>query len=182
MHLVEPDPRFHASYVAALEELTREGNEQYFTMMLPGDGSFAGAHYDLPALRDPQTFALFCTYTRDLAHEDTPRPAGWVTCTYLWMVEGDEVVGRISFRHTLTRFLREVGGHIGYGVRPSARGRGHATDAVAQMLPRCAERGLSQVLITCDVDNTASRRVIERSGGVLEDVRNGKLRFWVPTR
>jgi predicted acetyltransferase len=35
---------------------------------------------------------------------------------------------------------------------------------------------------TCDVDNVGSRTVIELNGGVLEDERSGKLRFWVPTR
>jgi predicted acetyltransferase len=38
------------------------------------------------------------------------------------------------------------------------------------------------VLVTCDDDNVASRRVIEANGGRLEDVRGHKLRFWVPTR
>jgi predicted acetyltransferase len=181
MQLREPDVRYHASYVAALEEFSREGNAQYLAMVHPADSAFPGVHYDLEALRDPETFADFCAYTRQLEHEETPRPAGWVTGTYLWMVEDDEVVGRISFRHELTPHLLEIGGHIGYGVRPTARRRGHAGAAVAQMLPRCAARGLDRVLITCDEDNVASRKVIENSGGVLEDCRQGKLRFWVPT-
>jgi predicted acetyltransferase len=36
------------------------------------------------------------------------------------------------------------------------------------------------VLVTCDDDNVGSRRVIEANGGVLEDVRNRKMRFWLP--
>ena len=55
--------------------------------------------------------------------------------------------------------------------------------------PRCCRRrfrwraGLASTtaLLTCDVDNEASRRVILSAGGVLEDQRDGKLRFWVPT-
>ena len=35
--------------------------------------------------------------------------------------------------------------------------------------------------MTCDVDNVGSRTVIERNGGVLEDERSEKLRYWVPT-
>jgi predicted acetyltransferase len=138
--------------------------------------------YSREALAEPKTFESFCAYTRALAYEQTPKPAAWVTGTYLWMVEDDEVVGRISLRHELTPWLREVGGHVGYAVRPSARRRGHATRAVALLLPFCADRGLAQVLITCDEDNVGSRRAIEANGGVLEDVRNGKMRFWVPTR
>ncbi len=181
MQLVEADARYHSSYVAALEEMEREGNGHFLSLVQPGDAVFPGLAYDLAALRDAATFADFCAYTRALEHEDTPRPSDWVAGTYLWMIEKDEVVGKISFRHELTLHLREVGGHIGYGVRPSARRRGHATAAVAQILPRCAARGLDRVLITCDEDNAASRKVIEVSGGELEDVRHGKLRFWVPT-
>jgi predicted acetyltransferase len=48
------------------------------------------------------------------------------------------------------------------------------------MLPICAELGIDPVLVTCDVDNVGSRLAIERNGGVYEDTREGKLRFWVP--
>ena len=104
-----------------------------------------------------------------------------MTGTYLWMVDDDEVVGRISLRHTLTPWLLEVAGHIGYAVRPTARRRGHATRALALMLPVARARGIADVLVTCDEDNFGSRAVIEANGGVLEDVRGGKLRFWIPT-
>ena len=39
--------------------------------------------------------------------------------------------------------------------------------------------GVERALITCDVDNEGSRRTIRRNGGVLEDVRQGKERYWV---
>jgi predicted acetyltransferase len=42
--------------------------------------------------------------------------------------------------------------------------------------------GIDRALVTCNVDNVGSRKVIERNGGVLEDERAGKLRFWMPTR
>jgi predicted acetyltransferase len=74
-----------------------------------------------------------------------------------------------------------VGGHIGYDVRPSARQRGHATAMLAAALPVARGLGIDRVLVTCDDDNIASRKVIEASGGVLEDQRGDKLRYWVPT-
>ena len=74
-----------------------------------------------------------------------------------------------------------MGGHIGYDVRPSARRRGHATEMLRQTLADRSRMGIDPALITCDVDNIGSRTVIERNGGVLEDERAGKLRFWVPT-
>ena len=52
---------------------------------------------------------------------------------------------------------------------------------LAAALPVAYELGIDPVLVTCDTDNAASRKVIESNGGMLEDERNGKLRFWVPT-
>ena len=181
LHLVEPDVRYHASYLEALAELATEGNSHYLDLVLAPEPGFAGVHYTAETLASPETFAEFCAYTTALAHPDTPRPANWVTGTYLWMVHDGAVVGRISLRHALTPWLLEVGGHIGYAVRPSARRRGHASRALGLMLPIAAARGIDPVLVTCDEPNVASRKVIEANGGVLEDLRGGKLRFWVPT-
>jgi predicted acetyltransferase len=74
-----------------------------------------------------------------------------------------------------------MGGHIGYLVRPSARRQGHATAMLAAVLPHARAPGIDSALVTCDVDNVASRKVIMANGGVLEDELDGKLRFWVPT-
>ncbi len=59
-------------------------------------------------------------------------------------------------------------GHIGYGVRPSARGRGVATWALGRMLDEARTIGLERVLIVCDPDNIASATVIEHNGGALD--------------
>ena len=185
LRLSEPDPALRTSYVAALRELDAEGNGHYFAMVHAAEPGYPGANFTADTLTDPATFADFCARTIAMARPDAPRPAGWVTGTYRWMVEDTpacaEVVGRISLRHALTPWLLEVAGHIGYAVRPTARRRGHATRALALMLPVAAARGLDQVLVTCDEDNVASRKVIEANGGVLEDVRNTKMRFWIPT-
>jgi predicted acetyltransferase len=185
LRLSSPEPRHRLSYLDALEELAAEGNAHYLDLVLPAEPGFPGASYTLEALADPVTFEEFCAYTLELAKPATPRPAGWVTTTHLWMITDDsgedEVVGRISLRHALTPWLLEVGGHIGYAVRPSARRRGHATAALALMLDVAASHGIDPALVTCDDDNVASRKVIEANGGVLEDVRNTKMRYWVPT-
>ncbi|HEY8238695.1 MAG TPA: GNAT family N-acetyltransferase [Candidatus Limnocylindrales bacterium] len=113
--------------------------------------------------------------------EDTPRPAGFVPDTELWLVDGKAWLGRVAVRHRLTPNLLEMGGHIGYDVRPSARRRGHATAMLREALVVARDLGIGPALVTCDVGNVGSRAVIERNGGVLEDERAGKLRFWVPT-
>lgn len=180
LRLVEPDPALQRSYLDALRELAREGNAHYLELVTAAEGGVPGVSYTLARLTDPATFAEFCDYSRAMDDPGAPRPAGWVSGTYRWMVADGEVVGRVSLRHELTPWLLEVGGHIGYAVRPSARRRGHATAALGLMLEVAAERGIDPVLVTCDDDNVGSRRAIEANGGVLEDVRNRKMRFWVP--
>lgn len=103
--------------------------------------------------------------------------------TFWWIVEDGNYLGAITLRHALNDKLLEGGGHIGYGVRPSARGRGVASWALGQVLDRARARGMDRVLVTCDDDNVASRKTIERNGGELEDVRDTWLgltrRYWI---
>ena len=181
LRLSLPDPRLQASYLEALEELAAEGNSHYLDLVLHPEPGFPGVSFTARTLKDPRTFEEFCAYTAALESTATPRPGGWVTGTYLWMVDDETVVGRISLRHSLTPWLLEVGGHIGYAVRPSARRRGYATAALELMRGVAAEHGIDPVLVTCDDDNVGSRKVIEANGGVLEDIRNHKMRFWLPT-
>jgi len=84
-----------------------------------------------------------------------------------WIVEGDAVLGGIALR-TGDNVLQL--GHVGYGIRPSARGRGVATWALGEVLPRAREAGLSRLLVICLDDNVGSIKTIERQGGVLEKV------------
>ena len=135
---------------------------------------------DLAGLSDEQLPAYVYALLVD-TREGSPRPEGRVPSTHLWWVEGDVFLGRVHVRHRLTPFLRETGGHLGYHVVPPARRRGHATAMLAAALPVAAALGLECLLLTCDADNTASRRVIEANGGLLQSQRGDTLRFWVPT-
>ncbi len=109
---------------------------------------------------------------------------GHVPATFLIAGVGEDLVGRVSIRHELNDFLVEFGGHVGYAVQPQFRRRGHATEILRQALIIGRSEGVERVLVTCDDDNAASQRAIERCGGVLEDVRltaNGRRtkRYWI---
>lgn len=133
-------------------------------------------------LEDPGEFARLIESIRVEALWETEIPADLVHQSVLWFVEEDQWLGRLAIRHELTPALMELGGHIGYVVRPSARRKGYATQMLTQSLPYAARLGIDPALVTCDADNDASRRVIQAAGGELEDERHGKLRFWVATR
>lgn len=139
-------------------------------------------HEDRVRLRDPEAFEAWVDWLGAMDHAGPHVPADYVPCSYRWIVEDGRVVGTISLRHELTDVLVQSGGHIGYAVEPGSRGRGVASAALGQVLRLAASRHLDPVLITCEHDNVASARTIERGGGVLEDERGGLRRYWVRTR
>jgi predicted acetyltransferase len=95
-------------------------------------------------------------------------PEGFVPHTTYWLVRDEvEVVGVSNLRHSLTDHLRHEGGHIGYGVRPSARRSGFATVLLRCTLEKAREKGIKEALVTCDKSNVASARTIIKNGGVL---------------
>jgi predicted acetyltransferase len=96
-------------------------------------------------------------------------PPGIVRETAYWGVDDATIVGTIRLRRQLNPALEEIGGHIGYEVRPSKRRRGYGTQLLALTLDQARRLGLERVLITCDVDNIGSARIIEKNGGLLQD-------------
>ncbi len=111
--------------------------------------------------------------------------ADWVPSTFLLAEVDDVVVGRTWIRHRLNDRLLAIGGHIGYGVLPEHRRRGHATEILRQSLVIARSFDIRRVLVVCDVDNEASARTIERCGGVLENIVDDldagpqKRRYWI---
>lgn len=106
-------------------------------------------------------------------------PDGWVPAVQFVGFEGEKAVGFLNLRLRLSDFLLEQGGHIGYSVRPSERGRGYAKEMLAQGVSTAISKNIKKVLVTCSEANPASRAVILANGGVLEDVREGTERYWI---
>lgn len=114
-------------------------------------------------------------------------PAGFVAHSTFWLVDEDgAVVGVSNLRHALTDKLRVEGGNIGYGVRPSARRRGHATEMLRRTLDEARRIGLAEVLLTCAKSNAGSVATILACGGRLDSeefiATRGEVvqRYWIP--
>ena len=139
LSLIKPTVEYEKSYLSYIQELG--GTERYpFTLDFEFD--------DFSAL---VTRLNNCSLGIDLPDDQVPH-------TTFWLVENGEIVGVSSL----------LGGHIGFGVRPSARGRGVAKELLRQTLREAGQLGISEVLVICLKDNIASSRVIRANGGRLE--------------
>ncbi|MDR3318767.1 MAG: GNAT family N-acetyltransferase [Clostridiales bacterium] len=115
------------------------------------------------------------TYDDWLIHlEKTNNPQttdpNWVTASTFFAVErvDKKIVGIIDIRHYLNDFLKGYGGHIGYGVRPSERRKGYATEILRLGLEYCNTINLTHIMLACYKDNTASVKTIVNNGGKFE--------------
>lgn len=110
---------------------------------------------------------------------------GYVPCTTLFLkrMSDNKVCGSISIRHELNEFLFNFGGHIGYSVTPSERGKGYGKLQLKMALEIAKDLGIEKCLITADKTNTLSNKTIISEGGVLENTvmwNNEPLnRYWI---
>ena len=146
-----PHAELADSYRAMVREMLEEGED-----LIP-----------FPLTFDNTDFAAFlakldgCTRGQGI-------PQGFVPHTTFWLVDArGEVVAVSNLRHGLTDKLRIEGGHIGYGVRPSARRMGHATEILRRTLGEARALGIEEALVTCAKDNAGSAGAIRRCGGRL---------------
>ena len=114
---------------------------------------------------------------------DLARGAGledWqVPETTYWMYIDGRPVGFGKVRHRLTEALLQAGGHIGYSIRPSHRGKGQGTLILKLLLEKARGLGLKSVMVDCLASNLLSRKVIEANGGSLEKEQNNRAYYWV---
>jgi len=104
--------------------------------------------------------------------------------TYFLVRESDNrIVGIINIRLTLNQRLRESGGHIGYGIRPTERRKGYNKINLYLALEVCQEHGIEEVMLTCDKNNLGSAKTMQALGGRLtrEFVEDGLLEqeYWI---
>ena len=92
--------------------------------------------------------------------------------TYFLVDEEDNIVGIINIRLGLNDMLRDLGGHIGYSIRPSERGKGYNKINLYLGLKRLSEVGEKEALLNCEIDNKASSGTMIALGGRLVNTKN----------
>jgi predicted acetyltransferase len=163
--LTQPSETYKASFIQAVREFHAEGRYTY---------------YELAWLEQH-----FTEYLQELQDRlEQPRD-NRVPETVLWLVDGQDFIGRTSIRHQLTPDLAQIGGNIGYEIRPNKRRRGYGKLILALALEKARLLGLNRVLVTCDDDNIGSAKIIEANGGHLQDTieleghRAQVRRYWI---
>jgi predicted acetyltransferase len=116
---------------------------------------------------DSMKFEDYCDLLRNQSEGRDLR--GFVPNSYMGAFLGGKCMGRASIRYELNDMLSAIGGHIGYGVIPSERGKGYAREILRLALEHLKTRNIKRALVTCSDNNVASIRTIEANGGILEN-------------
>ncbi len=103
---------------------------------------------------------------------------------YLAINDNNKIVGAIRIRWKKVPVLMTSGGLIGYSVRPSQRGKGYASEMLKLALDKFKNTNIENILITCKDFNIASKKVIEKNGGIYENTYSNDdgynyLRYWI---
>jgi len=176
MELVQPSAQFKDSFIEAVREYKGEAETEP-----------TRSYRSLSIQELESDFDAFVERERSHA-EGKNQPEGYVPQTEFWLIDSGEYIGRVSVRERLNEHLLQIGGHIGYNIRPSKRGKGYGNKILELALEKAKDMGIGRVRITCDVENIASRKIIEKNGGVLDsEIPNpetgvNKARFWIENK
>ena len=171
LNLLEPSYAHRKAFLATVADYQAAGENRYQLLLETLQTDFRG----------------YVRHLRRMARGVGLRP-GWVPYTVFWSARPGLrlIVGELHVRHWLIPALEKEGGHIGYSIAPSMRGRGFGTQQLALGLEKArALLDVDRVLVTCDTDNVASARVIQKNGGVFENEvvsdHSGKpiSRYWI---
>lgn len=150
--LVKPNTLYKESYIEALLEMKEESDfPDYYENEVKNVGQYI-VHMEKVAKGE------------DLAR-------GEVVRSEFWLIEDRKYIGKIFIRHKPSGRIPEISSHIYYEIRPTERNKGYGIEILKQGLQEAKQLGLSEVIITCQKDNTPSRLIIEKNNGVfIEEV------------
>jgi len=164
MRLELPSVKYLDSFFQAMAEFQDEGN---------------------PQISESMTREQFPGYVQQLHDQSVGKnlKEGHVPSKEFWIVDPEGYAGRIILGLMFTPGPDRLGNHVGYAVRPSKRQRGYATKALELLLDEARNLKIYRLMPICDAANIASRKVIERNGGLPLDPtpegQCGPIRFLI---
>ncbi|MEN9342129.1 MAG: hypothetical protein RIQ54_385, partial [Candidatus Parcubacteria bacterium] len=84
----------------------------------------------------------------------------------------DNTIGRVQIRHKPSNGIGippEYASHIYYEINKNERKKGYGTTALTLALKEANKMGIKPIIITCYKNNTGSKKIIEKNGGLLID-------------
>lgn len=112
LKLVEPSIAYKDAYIDMIEEWRATGEKLTSFVLRFEHRNFDVLPKELAKLRD----------NPKLDEKTVNRSTFW------FVKERGSVVGAVHIRHRLNPYLAEVGGHIGFGIRPGERRKRYATE------------------------------------------------------
>lgn len=146
LFLVEPNKKYQKSFENYALAYRKINDEHYFNKYKK-------------ALRN------FQDYLNDLHNYSNGNnlTKGEVITSTFWLIDKKEVVGVVRIRHQEV----ECAGHIGYDISPDHRNNGYGFQILKLALIMAIKIGIEEVILTCNIDNIASKKIIEKNNGKL---------------
>lgn len=144
--LVEPSIEFQKSFENYILAYKRNNDTHYLNIYEKGLEDFNG----------------YLNYLNNIS-KGIEVPQGWVRTSTFWLIDNDEVVGVVRVRHQEV----STAGHIGYDISPCYRNKGYGTQILRLALIEAKKIGIKEVIVTCNIDNIASKKIIEKNNGKL---------------
>jgi predicted acetyltransferase len=168
LYLIEPSMEHEEAFNEMLAEFEKAKERVYPRTLRPKGMDYISLLRKLEAYRNSET----C-------------PAQFVPSdTYFLVNKYNKLLGAITIRHYLNEELLKFDGNIGYGIRPTERGKGYAKTMLKMAFEVCENMGMKRILVTCNKDNIASAKTIIANGGIFENEmieENGTVieRYWI---
>ena len=121
-------------------------------------------------------------------HIDEINPNYANQTTFVLIDEIGHIYGAANIRHDLKGNLSNIGGHIGYAIRPSERGKGYGELQLNLLIEKLNEMNIEKALITCRENNIASKKIIEKFIGIpdylVPSMYEGimEYRYWIDVK
>ncbi len=132
------------------------------------EDQFAGC-MSLDECKSAEEWIKICNLRK---REETCGEVGTTVPSHMYLAvrkKDNKLIGMIDLRHHINHpVLGTWGGHCGYSVRPSERGKGYAKEMLRLNIRNAQKLGIPKLLITCDAENRASEKTILANGGVFE--------------